>query len=152
MIIMEADATQEQITFVVAEINRLGLRADVSKGEYKTIIGLIGDEKIVPFSYFEALLGVKETIQVEVPYKLISREYNEVVRETRKPMVIEVGDVAIGGNGPIFMAGPCAIESKDQLFRIVESVKEADAHILRGGIFKPRTSVHSFHGLVAERM
>jgi 3-deoxy-7-phosphoheptulonate synthase len=152
MIIMEADATQEQIDFVVAEIKRFGLRADVSRGEYKTVIGLIGDEKTIPFSHFEALPGVKEAIQIEVPYKLISREYNDVARETSKPMVIEIGEVAIGGNGPVFMAGPCAIEGKEQLFRIAEKVKEAGAHILRGGVFKPRTSVHSFQGLGAESM
>jgi 3-deoxy-7-phosphoheptulonate synthase len=150
MIIMEADATQDQINFVVAEIRRFGLRADVSRGEYKTVIGLIGDEKRVLFSHFEALPGVKEVIQVEVPYKLISREYNEVAKESSRPLVIEVGDVEIGGNHPVFRAGPCAVESKEQVFRIAEGVKEAGAHILRGGVFKPRTSVHSFQGLGAE--
>jgi len=149
MIIMEKDATQEQIKHVVSEVKKHGLRADISKGEFRTIIGLVGDESRISFAHLAALPGVKEARMVETPYKLISREYNELFDGKREGRIINVGDVRIGGDEPVFIAGPCAIESKAQLFRIAEEVKKAGAQILRGGIFKPRSSVHSFQGLGA---
>ena len=147
MIIMKADATKEQIEHVVKEIRRFGLRADVSRGAYKTVIGLIGDERKIPFDHFAVLPGVKEAMRVEIPYKLISREYNKFFEEASESMTIPVGNLRIGGDEPIFIAGPCAVENKEQLFKIAEGAKKAGAHILRGGIFKPRSSVHSFQGL-----
>jgi len=149
MIIMKTDATKEQIEQVVKEIKKYGLRADISRGAYKTVIGLIGDERKVPFDHFAVLPGVKEAVGVEIPYKLISREYGKFFEEASKSMVIEVGGLRIGGDEPVFIAGPCAVESKEQLFKIAEGVKTAGAHILRGGVFKPRSSVHSFQGLGA---
>jgi len=149
MIIMETDATQEQIAHVVKEVKKYGLRADVSKGAFRTVIGLVGDENKIPFSHFAALPGVKEAMGVEISYKLISREYAKFFEGVSEPRVVKVGSIEIGGSEPIFIAGPCAVESKTQLFRIAEGVKKAGAHILRGGIFKPRSSVHSFQGLGA---
>ncbi len=149
MIIMKSDATKQEIDHVIKEIKRHGLRADISRGEFRTVIGLIGDETKIPFAHFEALPGVKEIIQVETPYKLISREYNKHLGKADEPQIIKVGNISIGGDEPVFIAGPCAIESQKQLFKIAEGVKKAGAHILRGGIFKPRTSVHSFQGLGA---
>lgn len=142
MIIMEKGATSEQVQDVIVEIERHGLRADVSRGEFRTVIGVVGDETKVSFSHLATLPGVKEARMVETPYKLVSREYGN-----GEGRVIAVGDVAIGGAEPVVMAGPCAIESRKQLFRIAEDVKKAGANILRGGVFKPRTSVHSFQGL-----
>ena len=147
MIIMKTGATQEQVDNVLREIAKFGFRGDVSQGEYKTIIGLIGDERKAPFDHFAALPGVKEAIPVETPYKLISREYTKVFKDPSVDKQIKVGQVTIGGSKPIYIAGPCAVESKDQLLRIAEGVKKAGAHILRGGVFKPRSSVHSFQGL-----
>jgi len=147
MIIMKADATREQIDHVVKEIRKYGLRADVSRGTYKTVIGLIGDERKIPFDHFASLPGVKEARGIEIPYKLISREYGKLFEEVSGDLVIPVGDVRIGGEEPVFIAGPCAVENKEQLFRIAEGAKNAGAHILRGGIFKPRSSVHAFQGL-----
>ncbi len=149
MIIMEAGATEEQIEHVVKETEKFGLRADVSRGEYKTVIGLIGDERKIPFEHFAVLPGVKEAMMIETPYKLISREYSKFFEGASEGMVIKVGGIEIGGDEPVFIAGPCAVESKAQLFQIAEGVKKAGAHILRGGIFKPRSSVHSFQGLGA---
>ena len=149
MIIMKSDANREQIDHVVREIEKYGLRADVSMGDFRTVIGLIGDERRIPFDHFSVLPGVKEARMVETPYKLISREYAKLAGEGGDRRIIRVGDIEIGGNEPVFMAGPCAVESKAQLFTIAEGVKKAGAHILRGGIFKPRTSVHSFQGLGA---
>jgi len=148
MIIMETDATQEQIDQVVKEIGGYGLRADVSRGAYRTVIGLVGDERKIPFDHFAVLPGVREAMMVDIPYKLISREYSKFF-EGLEHMVIKVGTIEIGGKEPVFIAGPCAVESKKQLFEIAEGVKKAGAHILRGGIFKPRSSVHSFQGLGA---
>lgn len=149
MIIMKSEATQEEIDNVVKEIETLGLRADVSKGAFRTVIGLVGDESKVPFDHFAILPGVREARMVETPYKLISREYAKLAGEESERRVIKVGSAEIGGTEPVFIAGPCAVESKAQLLKIAEGVKKAGAHILRGGIFKPRTSVHSFQGLGA---
>ncbi|MDD5700583.1 MAG: 3-deoxy-7-phosphoheptulonate synthase [Dehalococcoidales bacterium] len=149
MIIMKTDATQAQVDQVIREIQKRGLKADVSKGDYKTIIGLVGDERKVSFTHLAALPGVKEAIPVETPYKLISREYTRFFRGPTEDKVIKVGKVVIGGGKPVYIAGPCAVESRDQLFEIAEGVKKVGAHILRGGIFKPRSSVHSFQGLGA---
>jgi len=150
MIIMNTDATEEQIQQVVAEMQKYGLRADVIRGEYRSVIGLIGDERKVDFEHLATLPGVKEAIGVETPYKLISREYAKFFEEAKEHSVVKVGNVGIGDGDPVFIAGPCAVESRQQLFKIAENVKEAGAHILRGGIFKPRSSVHSFQGLGAK--
>jgi len=147
MIIMKSDATKEQIAQVVKEIKKCGLRADVSRGEFRTIIGLVGDESKISFAHFATLPGVKEARAVEVSYKLISKEYRKLLEGESERMVVKVGNVEIGGDEPIFIAGPCAVESKEQLLRIAEESKQAGADILRGGIFKPRSSVHSFQGL-----
>ncbi len=149
MIIMKSEATDKEVADVVKEIKKFGLKADVSRGEYRTVIGLVGDERKVDFSHFAVLPGVKEAMRVETPYKLVSKEYSKRFDEEGEFRVIRVGDISIGGDEPIFIAGPCAIESRQQLFRIAEGVKKAGAHILRGGIFKPRSSAHSFQGLGA---
>ncbi len=147
MIIMNTNATKEQIEQVVKELKKYGLRADVSKGAYRTVIGPIGDERKIPFDHIAVLPGVKEAKMVDIPYKLISREYSKLFQETSDSMAVAVGNLSIGSGEPVFIAGPCAVENKAQLFRIAEEVKKAGAHILRGGIFKPRSSVHSFQGL-----
>ncbi len=149
MIIMNADATQEQVDQVVKEVEGYGLRASVIKGDYRTVIGLVGDESKIPFDHFAVLPGVREARMVDVPYKLISREYSKLFGG-QEHMVVKVGELEIGGEEPIFISGPCAVESKEQIFKIAEGIKKAGAHILRGGIFKPRSSVHSFQGLGAE--
>lgn len=150
MIIMKTDATQEQIDHVIQEINQYGLRADVSTGEYKTIIGLVGDERKIPFANLASLPGVKEAIPIETPYKLISREYTRFFKGPTEDKIIKVGNMVIGGDKPVYIAGPCAVESKEQVMKIAEQAKKAGAHILRGGVFKPRSSVHSFQGLGAK--
>ena len=149
MIIMKSEATKEEVASVVKEIKKVGLKADVSHGEFRTVIGLIGDERRADFSHFATLPGVKEAFMVETPYKLISRDYGRRFNGGGEPRLIRVGDVTIGGDELAIIAGPCTIEDKAQLFRIAEEVKKAGAQILRGGIFKPRSSVHSFQGLGA---
>jgi 3-deoxy-7-phosphoheptulonate synthase len=149
VIIMETDATEEQVAEVVKEIEKYGLRADVSKGDFMTVIGPVGDERKLPFDHLAVLPGVKEATMVETPYKLISREYTKFFGEAGERRIIKVRNVSIGSGEPVFIAGPCAVESRKQLFKIAEGVKRAGAHILRGGVFKPRSSVHSFQGLGA---
>lgn len=149
MMIMKMEATEEEIKQVIKEIRRHGLKADVSRGDFRTVIGLVGDERRVSFDHLSTLPGVKEVVKIETPYKLISREYGHAADGTAGfSKTVNLGDnVHIGNGEPIFMAGPCAVEKRDQLFRIAEDVKKAGAHILRGGIFKPRSSVHSFQGI-----
>ncbi|MFC1931145.1 3-deoxy-7-phosphoheptulonate synthase [Chloroflexota bacterium] len=146
---MNPNTHKEEVANVVKEIKKYGLKADVSRGEFRTVIGLVGDEGRIDFSHFATLPGVKEAMMVEIPYKLISREYSQRFDEKVECRRIQVGNITIGGSEPVFIAGPCTIESKEQLFKIAEAVKKAGANILRGGIFKPRSSVHSFQGLGA---
>ncbi len=150
MIIMKTEATPEQIAHVVAEVKKYGLRADVSQGAYRTIIGLVGEEKEIPFAHLAALPGVKEAFMIDTPYKLISREYSKFSATEGEAFAVRVGNVEIGGETPVYIAGPCAVESREQVLKIAGDVKKAGAHILRGGVFKPRSSVHSFQGLGAQ--
>jgi 3-deoxy-7-phosphoheptulonate synthase len=150
MIIMSSGAKPEEINRVVEEIKKKGLRADVSHGEIRTIIGIVGDERKIDFDRLAALPGVKEVRPVEAPYKLISREYGAALAGGEHSGEIRIKNVIIGGKKPVFIAGPCSIESKQQFNEIAEAVKKAGAHILRGGVFKPRSSVHSWQGIGSE--
>lgn len=148
MMIMKRDATEEDIKNIVKEIKHYGLRADISRGDFRTVIGLVGDETRIPFDNFSIMPGVKEVVKIETPYKLINKEYIRASEgESSLHRTVEIGDIHVGNGEPIIMAGPCAVENKKQLFDIAEAIKKAGAHILRGGIFKPRSSVHSFQGL-----
>ncbi len=149
MIIMKTDATDEDIRRVVNEIETSGLRADVSRGEYITVIGPVGDERKLAFDRIATLPGVKEATMVETPYKLISREYARFYGEPGAHKTVRIGHVRMGNGEPVIIAGPCAVESRQQLMRIAEEVKKAGAQVLRGGVFKPRSSVHAFQGLGA---
>ncbi len=142
-IVMRPDATEKDINRVVRFVReKYGLRIDISRGEFQTILGLIGDEDKVDFDRVSILPGVEKAYRITSSYRLVARSFFPEDR------IIEVKSVKIGGaNRPVFIAGPCAIESKEQIFRIAKEVKEAGADILRGGAFKPRTSVHSFQGL-----
>ncbi|MFH1775917.1 MAG: hypothetical protein ABH839_04620 [Chloroflexota bacterium] len=115
---MKTDATEQQIQDVVQEIEKSGLRADVSRGEFRTVIGMVGDESMVPIARIAAMPGVKEAATVEAPYKLINREYNSRLEGVDESRVIRVGGLEIGGAEPVFIVGPCAVESREQLLRI----------------------------------
>lgn len=144
-IVMKPTATQIEIGAVIQKIKSVGLKADVSSGEYQTVIGIVGDEKKIDFDQLRSMGGVFDVIRIQVPYRLISRSY------IPDDVVVKVGGVSIGrDNPPVYIAGPCSIESYEQLYRIGKAVKESGAHILRGGAFKPRTSIHSFQGLGEE--
>ncbi len=149
MIVMKTDATEEDIQRVVSIVEESGLRASVIRGEYQTVIGPVGDERRLDFDRLATLSGVKEAARVEAPYKLISREYARFFGEPGAHRTVIIGDVRLGNGEPVIIAGPCAVESRHQIMRIAEEVKQAGAHILRGGVFKPRSSVHAFQGMGA---
>jgi 3-deoxy-7-phosphoheptulonate synthase len=141
IIVMEKSATPKDIENVCEVIKSAGLGVHISKGEDVTIIGVIGDRRKLAEKPIELMDGVEKTVPIMEPYKLASRTFHP------EPSVIKVKDVEIGGNEIILMAGPCAVESREQLLETAEIVKKAGAKILRGGAFKPRTSPYSFQGL-----
>ena len=144
IIVLKRDATQEQIEHIIAEINALGLRPHVSKGEERTIIGVIGQEDVIRTLPVEAYPGVEDVIPILKPFKLVGREFRP------EDSVIDVRGVKIGGAAFTIAAGPCSVESRELTLRIAEAVSAAGAKILRGGAFKPRSSPYSFQGLGEE--
>ena len=141
LIVMQKNATQEQIDKVNEQIKKLGLTPVDIPGSQRIAIGIIGNAGPIDPEFFIGLDGVKEAIPVSKPYKLVSREV--------KPddTIIQLGDTRIGGNEFTVIAGPCAVESLDQCLTIARLVKKAGAQLFRGGAFKPRTSPYSFQGL-----
>jgi len=145
IIVMKSHATAKQIEDVVQWIESVGYKAHPSSGVERTIIGAVGDnrDKAV-LKYAESLPGVEKTMPILKPYKLASRESHE------GDTVINIGSLEIGGPEFIVMAGPCAIESEEQLLESAYIVKKGGGQILRGGAFKPRTSPYSFQGMEEE--
>ena len=144
IIVMQTKAPNAQIDAVVARIEDLGLKPHISRGEYKTIIGAIGDESLLRPEFFAVLPGVESVMPIMKPYKLASRDFHT------EDTVISIGPYKIGGPYLAVMAGPCSIESYEQLRETAVAVRDAGATILRGGAFKPRTSPYSFQGLGEE--
>ena len=141
MIIMQTDATQDQIAAVVIRVEEYGLRAHLSSGEERTVIGAVGDRRPVMMDQFLHLPGVDRVVPISRPYKLASREFRP------DDSVFPLDGVQVGGDGIVIIAGPCSVENRTQLLETAHAVREAGAHALRGGAFKPRTSPYSFQGL-----
>ena len=142
LIVMERSATQEQVAAVVDVVARLGLTPQPIPGGNRVAIGVLGNQGYVDEEPFRDLPGIQELIHVTKPYKLVSRDFHPV------DSAIGVGGVAVGwGLEPVVIAGPCAVESREQVMEAARAVKSAGAGILRGGAFKPRTGPHSFQGL-----
>ncbi|TWH49475.1 3-deoxy-7-phosphoheptulonate synthase [Sporomusa sp. KB1] len=141
IIVMSPAATQKEIDTVVARVTGAGLRVHLSEGKSRTIIGLIGEKKLMAQLPLEAMAGVEKAISVTAGYKLVSREIKS------EDTVINIGGVLVGGTNLVVMAGPCAVESREQLLESAKIVKAAGAQFLRGGAYKPRTSPYSFQGL-----
>jgi 3-deoxy-7-phosphoheptulonate synthase len=142
IVVMRRDATEEEIQRVIAFIeSKRDLRAHVSRGVERTVIGVIGHVYPELQGELETLPGVEEVLRVTKPYKLASREFHP------DDTLVRVGDVVIGGDEVVVMAGPCSVESEEQLLETARAVKGAGARVLRGGAFKPRTSPYSFQGL-----
>ena len=144
LVVMKNDATEVQVQAVIREIESLGYRGIPMPGAQRTAVCIVGNTGPVEDSRLLSLDGVKETIRVTKPYKLVSRETH------RQSTIIAIGDISIGGEEPVVMAGPCAVESEEQALTIAHLVKQYGAQIFRGGAFKPRTSPYSFQGLGEE--
>ena len=141
LVVMEANATPEQIKRVCDEIEKMGLSAHPIPGAQRTAIGVTGNKAQVDSDKIRAQDGVKDIIHVTQPYKLVSREFYP------NDTIVNVNGIPVGKDTFVVMAGPCSVESRDQSMRIAEVVKESGARIFRGGAYKPRTSPYSFQGL-----
>ena len=144
VIIMNLDATAEDINGVISAIESAGLQAKVMEGSQQKIVGVIGDKTKLASMPIDALPGVEKSVEISKSYKLASREFHPA------NSVIDVAGIKIGDGTPVVMAGPCAVESKEQLFEAADIVKKAGAQFLRGGAYKPRTSPYAFQGLEVE--
>ena len=144
IIVMNKHASREEIRNVNEKLAKFGFGTHAIHGVEKIVIGAVGDPKISASLGIELLPGVEKVIPVMKPYKLVSREFK------KEDSIIKIKNVALGGDNFTVIAGPCAIESKEQLFAAAEAAKESGATILRGGAFKPRTSPYAFQGLEKE--
>jgi 3-deoxy-7-phosphoheptulonate synthase len=144
ILVLRPDASTAQIDHILERIAELGYKAHVSRGEERTIIGVIGDDRKPQIEALAAIPGVEQVHRILKPFKLASREFR------KSDTVVKVGKVRIGGGHLAMIAGPCAVESYEGLDRIAGLVKKAGANILRGGAFKPRTSPYSFQGMGEE--
>ena len=144
MIIMRSNASDAQIDDVVRAVQVHGLRAHLSRGVERTVIGAIGDGRPVDKDQFMYLPGVDRIVPISRPFKLASREFSP------DNSSFPLNGISIGGEGIVIIAGPCSIESRQQILETALAVREAGAHALRGGAFKPRTSPYSFQGLGEE--
>lgn len=140
LIVMKPDATQADIDRIKEVIEKLGFKSHSLPGSNRTAIGITGNKGAVDKTHFENLPGVSETIRVTKPYKLISKELRP------EKSIIKVGNAAIGGNELAIIAGPCAVETVDQVFKVAEKVAQSGVKFFRGGAFKPRTSPYAFQG------
>jgi 3-deoxy-7-phosphoheptulonate synthase len=151
IIVMNPNAPQASIERVVSEIEKMGGAAHLSRGQFRTVIGAVGEEANIDQNHLASLDGVEKVVPIMKPYKLASREFHE------ENSVIEVGGgktpkVLIGGSHAACIAGPCAVENREMLYKIANHVREGGATILRGGVYKPRTSPYSFQGLGLEAL
>lgn len=138
---MRSDATREDVDHVLARLAEVGAEAHVSEGSRRTVIGIVGDRTRVQQLPWEAFSGVERAVPVLKPFKFVSRDFQA------EDSTVDVGGAKIGGGHFAPIAGPCAVETRDQLFTAAEAVKKAGATILRGDAFKPRTSPYAFQGL-----
>jgi 3-deoxy-7-phosphoheptulonate synthase len=146
MIVMKPTASEEEIAHVVARVESVGARAHISKGEEVTVIGAIGDREHVPRLELEGAPGVAQVVPILKPYKLSSSQ----LRPSGERSVFEIGGRRIGGGNFALIAGPCTVESREQLLETARAVKDGGASMLRGGAYKPRTSPYAFQGLGQE--
>ena len=145
IIVLKSNATEKEKVKLIEKIKNLGFEINESTGESRTILGIIGGNvNILSELGIESYPGVEKVIRVLKPYKLVSREFHP------EDSVIDVRGRKIGGNNFAVIAGPCSVESEEQIVKVAKAVKEAGAHFLRGGAFKPRTSPYSFKGLEKE--
>lgn len=141
IVIMQKGSPQEAVQAVLDRVEEMGYRSHLSAGEETTIIGVIGDERRISESVFRTMASVEDVVRVLKPYKLASRDFHP------EDTIVPINGTKIGGNAIVVMAGPCSVESREQIMEAALAVKEAGGHILRAGAFKPRTSPYSFQGM-----
>lgn len=146
LIVMKTNATERDVATVVRVATDIGLRPHALPGAMRTAIGLTGNQGAIDSNHFENLPGVADVIRVTKPYKLISLDL-----KTEKT-IVRCGDASIGAGDLAVIAGPCAVESREQTFAIAATVKRSGAKFFRGGAFKPRTSPYAFQGLGEEAL
>ncbi|PKM79863.1 MAG: 3-deoxy-7-phosphoheptulonate synthase [Firmicutes bacterium HGW-Firmicutes-14] len=144
VIVMDLQATEDQIKSVKKRLEELGFKAHLIRGVERIVIGAIGDRKQMMASGIEVMPGVEKMVPIMKPFKLVSREAKS------ENTVIRIKDFDIGGEGIAVIAGPCAVEDREQLIETARLVKEAGAQAIRGGTYKPRTSPYSFQGMEEE--
>jgi 3-deoxy-7-phosphoheptulonate synthase len=149
IVVMKMGASDAEIQGVEARIKELGFSPHLSRGKERTIIGVVGDDRrVADAGMFEALAGVAECVRILKPFKLAARDF------VAGPTIVQVGSgdqaVAVGGHEIVVIAGPCAVESREQLEEVAIAAKACGAKLLRGGAFKPRSSPYSFQGLGEE--
>jgi 3-deoxy-7-phosphoheptulonate synthase len=145
IVILQPQASEELVKDIVSQIESLGLQAHLSRGQYRTVIGVVGEEAKVDAEHLKAITGVEQVLPIMKPYKLASREFH------KDDTVIELpcprgGRVKVGGGHCLAIAGPCAAEDEAMVHQLAREVKAAGASVLRGGAYKPRTSPYSFQG------
>lgn len=144
IITLKSNCTDQQIAHLTSWLERLDIGVHLSKGKYQTIIGLIGDVTKVDVKCLEGLDMVERVIRISEPFKSANRKFHP------DDSVVEVGDIKIGAGHFVMIAGPCSVESEEQILEVAKRVRAAGATMLRGGAFKPRTSPYDFQGLKAE--
>jgi 3-deoxy-7-phosphoheptulonate synthase len=142
MIVMREGATKEQVGAVVERVESVGAHAHVSEGEVLTVVGAIGDRERIANLDLAGAPGVDRVVPISKPYKLASKQFKH-----GESTVVEVDGRRVGGSSFSMIAGPCTVESREQLFTTAEAVKDGGGSMLRGGAYKPRTSPYSFQGL-----
>lgn len=144
IVVMKLGATREQIANVAARIEQQGCQAHISEGEERTIVGIVGNGRPLDHEQFTRLEGVERAVPVLRPFKLSSRDFHP------QDTIVPINGVSVGGERLVVIAGPCAVESYEQLMEAAQAVESAGARMLRGGAFKPRTSPYSFQGMGTE--
>jgi 3-deoxy-7-phosphoheptulonate synthase len=144
IVVMKEGAREEEVQAVVSLLQGKGLETHLSQGAEKTIIGIIGPKEQVLGMPIESMAGVEKVVRVSNPFKLASRAFHP------QDTLVQVGPHVVGGANPVIIAGPCSVESREQILEIAHAVKRSGAHMLRGGAFKPRSSPYSFQGLGEE--
>jgi 3-deoxy-7-phosphoheptulonate synthase len=145
IVILKPEATDALVNDIVSQIEALGLQAHLSRGQFRTVIGVVGEEVKVDPEHLKAITGVEQVLPIMKPYKLASREFH------KDDTVIDIpcpqgGSVKVGGQHCLAIAGPCAAEDEAMVFQLAREVRQAGASVLRGGAYKPRTSPYSFQG------
>ncbi|MCR5135964.1 MAG: 3-deoxy-7-phosphoheptulonate synthase [Oscillospiraceae bacterium] len=143
IVVLKHGVTEEKKAQLIAWLQALGLKIHISDGEFQTVLGLIGDTSNVDMDLVESLEIVDSVKRVTEPFKCCNRKFHP------EDMVVEIGEVRIGGGNFVMIAGPCSVESEEQIVEVAKAVKAAGAQLLRGGAFKPRTSPYDFAGLKA---